>query len=379
MKVPFLDLALQYRAHKAEFDAALQGVIERSAFILGPEVDAFEKEFAAYVGAKHCIGVANGTAALELIFQGLKIGAGDEVITQPNSFIATAEAISRVGARPVFVDIESADGRGRPTLDPAKLEKAISPRTKAVVPVHLCGHPADIEPIADLCRKKGLILVEDACQAHGARVVLKNGTTKSCGALGRAAAFSFYPGKNLGAWGEGGGITTDDDDLNAELRMLRDHGAPRKFEHRVIGTNSRLEGIQGAVLRIKLRQLEAWTDQRRRVAARYRELLGGLAATGRIDLPHEAPGVRHVYHIFALGLDGRDDVATKLNAAGVATGIHYPVPIHLQPAYASEGHKPGSFPLSERYAQRSLSLPMFPELTDEQIARVAEAVHDAVK
>jgi dTDP-4-amino-4,6-dideoxygalactose transaminase len=379
MKVPFLDLASQYRAHKDELDAAVRGVIERSAFILGPEVDAFEQEFAAYVGAKHCIGVANGTAALELIFLGLGLGSGDEIITQPNTFFATAEAISRVGARPVFVDIESADGRGRPTLDPAKLEKAISSRTKAVVPVHLCGHPADIEPIADLCERKGLILVEDACQAHGARITLKNGITKSCGALGRAAAFSFYPGKNLGAWGEGGAITTDDAELDAELRMLRDHGAPRKFDHRRIGTNSRLEGIQGAVLRVKLRHLEAWTDQRRRVAARYRELLGGLAATEKIDLPHEAPGVRHVYHVFALGVDARDDVAAKLNAAGVATGIHYPVPVHLQPAYASEGHQRGSFPLSERYAGRTLSLPMFPELTDEQIARVAEVVHDAVK
>ncbi|HYE14460.1 MAG TPA: DegT/DnrJ/EryC1/StrS family aminotransferase [Pyrinomonadaceae bacterium] len=367
MTVPFVDLKAQYRSIKSEIDEAIRRVLDSSAFILGPEVEAFESAFADYVGAEFCAGVANGTAAVQLAVTACGVGPGDEVIVPANTFFATAEAVSTAGATPVFVDCDPATSN----IAPEKIEAAVTPRTRAVIPVHLYGQPADLDPIFEIAARHGLSVIEDAAQAHGAEY-----KGRRVGALGRAGCFSFYPGKNLGAYGEGGAVTTNDPEVARRVRLLRDHGSERKYRHDVVGYNFRLEGMQGAVLRVKLKHLDAWNELRRAHAARYRELLAAPAREGLIELPAEAPYARHVYHLFVVRADARDRLQQHLAAEGVQTGIHYPVPVHLQPAYASLGRREGDFPESERQARRALSLPMFAELTDEQLARVAEAVHN---
>ena len=361
MIVPFVDLQAQYRSIRREVDAAVARVIHSSSFILGREVEAFEAAFAEYVGAKFCVGVSNGTAAIQLALQACGVGPGDEVIVPANTFFATAEAVSTAGATPRFVDADPASYN----LDPRQIEAALTPRTRAVLPVHLYGQPADLDAVFEIAARRDLIVIEDAAQAHGARY-----KGRRVGALARAGCFSFYPGKNLGAYGEGGAVVTDDAEVARLARMLRDHGSERKYHHEIVGYNFRMEGIQGAVLAAKLPHLDGWNELRRAHAARYGELLAGCG----LALPREEAYARHVYHLYVVQSDARDALQQSLAGAGVQTGIHYPVPVHLQPAYAALGHRPGDFPEAERQAARVLSLPMFPELTGAQMARVAEAV-----
>ena len=362
--VPFVDLQAQYRAIKSEIDAAIARVLDTSAFILGREVEAFEAEFAAYVGARFCVGVNSGTAALQVALTACGVGAGDEVIVPANTFFATAEAVSTAGATPRFVDVTAAAS----TIDPAEIEAAITPRTRAIIPVHLYGQAADLDPIFRLAARHNLVVIEDAAQAHGAEY-----KGRRVGALGRAGCFSFYPGKNLGAYGEGGAVTTDDEEVARRVRLLRDHGSERKYHHEIVGYNFRLEGLQGAVLGVKLKHLDRWNEMRRGHAARYAELLAGSG----LELPREMPYARHVYHLYVAQTEARDALQEHLRAAGIQTGIHYPVPVHLQPAYAALRYSAGDFPVTEQQARRVLSLPMFPELTDEQVKRVAETIDRA--
>jgi dTDP-4-amino-4,6-dideoxygalactose transaminase len=366
MKVPFLDLKSHHAPLLDEINRAIQEVIESAAFAGGPFVADFEKDFAAYCDCRHAIGVGNGTDALWLSLLALGVGPGDEVITVPNSFMATAEAISYCGATPTFVDVDERTY----TMDPAALKGALTSRTKAVIPVHLFGQPADMDPILQFAREHGLFVVEDACQAHGAEY-----KGRKVGTLGDAAAFSFYPGKNLGAFGEAGAIVTGDDELQKKIRTLRDHGQVRKYHHTFIGWNCRMDGIQGAVLRIKLRHLEKSNQLRRSHAAYYDEVLGEIE---EIATPLESTCVRHVYHIYAIRVQERDEVMRRLSESGVACGVHYPIPIHLQEAYRHLEFHPGSFPIAERCAVEFLSLPMFPELTPEQLEIVACGVREAV-
>jgi len=366
--VPFQDLPRQIAALRPALDAAMAGVLSHGQFILGPEVAAFEREWAGFCGAPHAVGVGSGTDALHLILRALDIGPGDEVITVANTFIATAEAISYAGARPVLVDCRPDDY----LIDPAAVAAAITPRTRAIIPVHLYGQPADIPSLATLASRHGLALIEDAAQAHGA--TLSDG--RPCGTLGVAAAFSFYPGKNLGAFGDAGAMTTADPALAQRLRLLRNWGSVVKYHHEVQGYNSRLDTIQAAILSVKLRHLAAWNDARRAAAAWYREELGDCPD---LVLPTEAPWTeRHVYHLFVVRLTAhdRDAVARALAARGVQTVVHYPIPIHLQKAYADLGHRPGEFPCAEASARTILSLPMFPEITRAQVARVAASLRE---
>jgi len=368
MSVPFVDLQAQYRAIKREVDEAIGRVVESAAFILGREVEAFEAAFAEYLGARFCVGVSSGTAAIQLAVTACGAGAGDEVIVPANTFFATAEAVSTAGATPVFVDADAVSY----TLDPTKIEAAITERTRAIIPVHLYGQAADLDPVFEIAARHNLSVIEDAAQAHGS---LYKG--RRVGALGRANCFSFYPGKNLGAYGEGGAVVTDDAEVARRVRLLRDHGSEQKYRHDIVGYNFRLEGIQGAVLNVKLKHLDGWNDLRRAHAARYHELLsvaGGDDEARALTLPRELPYARHIYHLYVVQSQARDALQKHLMAAGVQTGIHYPVPVHLQPAYASLRHSAGDFPVAERQAARVLSLPMFPELTLEQIERVAGAV-----
>ena len=365
MPVPFVDLQAQYRAIKAEVDEAIRRVLDSSAFILGREVEAFERAFAEYVGARECVGVSNGTAALHLALAASGVGAGCEVIVPANTFFATAEAVSTAGATPVFVDCDPVTYN----IDAGKIEEVITERTRAVIPVHLYGQPADLDAVAEVAERHDLLVIEDAAQAHGARY-----KGSRVGARGRAGCFSFYPGKNLGAYGEGGAVVTNDSDVARRLRLLRDHGSEQKYRHEIVGYNFRLEGIQGAVLGVKLKYLDDWNALRRQHAARYRELLAPLA--GSIVLPREADYAEHVYHLFVVQTDARDSLQRYLSAAGVQTGIHYPVPVHLQPAYASLGYKEGDFPNAESQSRRVLSLPMFAELTGRQLKYVADALAD---
>jgi dTDP-4-amino-4,6-dideoxygalactose transaminase len=367
--VPFVDLQTQYQSIKSEIDAAIHRVLDASSYILGPEVERFEREFAAYVGAEHCVALNSGTAAIQLAVMACGIGAGDEVIVPANSFFATAEGVSTAGATPVFVDADAVSY----TIDTTKIEAAITGRTRAIMPVHLYGQAADLDPIFEIAARHNLLVIEDAAQAHGAKY--KNRPT---GALGAAGAFSFYPGKNLGAYGEGGAVTTNDAQVARQVRLLRDHGSEQKYRHEVVGYNFRLEGLQGAVLSVKLKHLDRWNELRRAHAARYRELLAPLAQDNLIELPREMPYAEHIYHLFVIQIDARDAMQQSLTESGIATGIHYPVPIHLQPAYANLGYAVGAFPVAERQAARVLSLPMFPELTPEQLAQVAAATQDAV-
>lgn len=360
--IPFIDLQAQYRSIKADVDAAIARVLDSGAFVMGGEVAAFETAFAEYTGARHCIGVSNGTAAIQLALMACGIGAGDEVIVPANTFFATAEAVSNACATPRFVDVDPLSY----TIDPGKIEAAITPRTRAILPVHLYGQAADLDPIFEIAKRHRLIVIEDAAQAHGSRY-----KGQRVGALGRAGCFSFYPGKNLGAYGEGGAVVTNDPEVAERVRLLRNHGSWRKYQHEIIGYNFRLEEIQGAVLAVKLGHLDRWNQVRREHAVRYGEL---LTASDSLWLPRECAYAYHVYHLYVVQVDDRDRLQRMLKEAGVQTGIHYPVPVHLQPAFASLGYKEGDFPEAERQARRVLSLPIFPELTAEQIMRVAEAM-----
>ncbi|MBM4429377.1 MAG: DegT/DnrJ/EryC1/StrS family aminotransferase [Chloroflexi bacterium] len=359
--IPFVDLKTQYHSIKTEIDAAIASVLESSQFVLGKEVAAFEEEFAAYCQTKYTIGVNSGTSALHLALLAAGIGPGDEVITVPFTFVATVAAIVYTGARPVFVDIEPRSF----TIDINRIEAAITTKTKAILPVHLYGQSADMDPILEIARRRGLVVIEDAAQAHGAEY-----RGRRVGSIGDLGCFSFYPGKNLGAYGEGGAVTTNNPEHARTIRMLRDWGAERKYQHVLKGYNYRMEGFQGAILRVKLRHLEAWTEARRTHAARYNGLLTGNG----LLTPEELLYARHVYHIYAIRTPGRDVLQQALNAQGIQTGIHYPIPVHLLPAHAGLGYHAGDFPCSERAADQVLSLPMFAELSDEQIETVTAAV-----
>jgi dTDP-4-amino-4,6-dideoxygalactose transaminase len=362
-KVPYLPLDRQYRQLRDEVLAALDGVCESARFAQGPPTRAFEEQFAVYCGGSHCVTVNSGTSALHLALLGLGVGPGDEVITTPMTFVATAWAISYVGATPVFVDIEPR----RRTLDPEKLETAITPRTRAILPVHLHGLPARMDRIAAVAARHGVPVVEDAAQAHGARF-----GGQRVGRFGKAACFSFYPGKNLGAYGEGGALVTDDDALAARARSLRDHAQSRRYHHDEIGYNYRMDSFQAAVLRIKLRRLDAWNEQRRAIARRYTALLEG----SRYGLPATFADSEAVWHCYVLEADDRDRLRDRLADAGVETGVHYPIPVHLQKAYAHLGHGRGDFPVAERFSERCLSLPIFPEMTAEEVETVAARLRE---
>jgi dTDP-4-amino-4,6-dideoxygalactose transaminase len=361
--IPFVDLKAQYGAIKDEVIPAIQEILETCQFTLGSKVAAFEEAFAAYCGTRYGIAVNSGTSALHLALLAAGVGPGDEVITVPFTFVATVAAIDYTGARPVFVDIDPRSF----TMDVGAIEAAITPRTKAILPVHLYGQPADMAPILEIAKRKGLLVIEDAAQAHGAEYA-----GRRTGGIGDMGCFSFYPGKNLGAYGEGGMVTTNDEGYARILRMLRDWGAERKYEHVLKGFNYRMEGIQGAVLGVKLRYLEAWTEGRRRAAAHYDRLLHGSS----VATPEVMPYARHVYHIYAIRCPDRSGWQRALDEREIRTGIHYPHPVHLLPAYENLGYRRGQFPHAERAAAEVLSLPMFPELTQAQCEEVAAAVKE---
>lgn len=361
MQVPFIDLKAQFACIKQEIDQAIGQVLSRNDFILGRDLTLFEEEYAAFCQAKYAIGVDSGTSALELALRALGIGPGDEVITAANTFIATALAISYTGATPVLVDCDPQTY----TLDVSKLDQAVTRRTKAVIPVHLYGQPADMDTILEFARRHGLTVLEDACQAHGARY-----KGKRVGALGDAAAFSFYPGKNLGAYGDGGIITTNNPEISDAVRMLRDYGQRGKYHHIIKGYNRRLDTLQAAVLRVKLKYLDSWNQARRAHAKRYTLLLAGSG----VITPTEADYADSVYHLYVVRAKERDELQAYLKERGISTGIHYPIPIHLQPAYAELPYRKGSFLVTEKYAAEGLSLPMYAELTPDLIAYVASSI-----
>lgn len=360
--IPFLDLVEPHREREEEFVVAFRRALRSAAFVGGPEVEGFEREFAAYVGTQHAIGVANGTDSLRFIFLSLGLEPGDEVITASHTFIATSEAITQAGGKPVFVDIDPVTM----TLDPAAVAAAIGPRTVGIVPVHLYGQPADMDPLLALAAQHGLWVVEDAAQAHGARY-----RGRSAGTMGVAGSFSFYPGKNLGSVGEGGAVTTNDPRIVEGVRRLREHGQREKYVHVSEGYNGRLHAIQAAVLRIKLQDLDAATAGRQRVARWYQEALGDLAD---LNLPQTAPWAEHVWHLYVVRTPAREALRQALTSARIGCGLHYPIPLHRQEAYASLGYAEGSLPVTERVASSLLSLPMFPTLTEAQVGRVADTV-----
>jgi dTDP-4-amino-4,6-dideoxygalactose transaminase len=364
--IPLVDLRSQLRTIRSEIDAAIGRVLESTQFVLGDEVAGFERDFAGYCQASECVGVNSGTSALHLALLASGIGAGDEVITVPFTFVATVSAICYTGARPVFVDIEPEYF----TIDPAKIEAAITPRTRAIMPVHLYGQPADMDPIVDIARRHNLTVIEDASQAHGSEY-----HGRRCGSLAEVAGFSFYPGKNLGAYGEGGAVVTLRADVSATCRALRDWGQETRYVHRWKGFNYRMDGIQGAILRVKLRHLEAWTKKRRQVASWYGETLDREI----VRLPEARPGCRHVYHVYVVRTDDRERLRDALGRHGIQTGIHYPIPVHLQPAHADLGYGAGDFPHAEAAAREVLSLPLFPEMTRDQVETVAAGVSAAVR
>jgi dTDP-4-amino-4,6-dideoxygalactose transaminase len=359
--IPFLDLKAQYQQIKTEIDQAVARVFESGQFVLGDQVAGFEEEFAAFCGAKYGIAVNSGTSALHLSLLALGVGPGDEVLTVPFTFVATVAAICYTAARPVFVDIDPLSF----TMDVGQLERAVTGRTKAIIPVHLYGQPADMDPILKLARRYNLAVIEDACQAHGAEY-----KGRRVGGIGDLGCFSFYPGKNLGAYGEGGIVVTNHEDHARTIRMLRDWGQQRKYHHVRKGYNYRMEGIQGAVLRVKMRHLETWTEARRRHAAHYDQLL----ANSPVRPPHIMAYARSVYHIYAVRSREREALQTSLEIQGIQTGIHYPIPVHLQKAYADLGYRRGDFPHSERAAAEVLSLPMYPELPPEAVEQVVEGI-----
>jgi len=366
MHIPLVDLKAQYARIKPGIDAAIQRVLDSTGFILGKEVTDFEQAFACHVGAKGAVGVASGTAALSLSLLACGVGLGDEVITTSHTFIATAEAISHTGARPIFVDIDARTYN----LDPQRVEDAITPRTKAIVPVHLYGQPAAMDALQSIARRHDLWLVEDAAQAHGAEY-----KGRRCGTLGDLACFSFYPGKNLGAYGDAGAVTGNDEALLEKVRKLRDHGRLSKYEHDEIGYGERLDALQAAILGVKLQHLEAWTEARRAHARLYTKLLAELD----IILPYEMPQARHVFHLYVIRVPRRDALLARFKEKDIGAGIHYPVPLHRQPAYLKRGHGDVSLPITEKIVSEIVSLPMYPELMEEQIAAVVRVVKEGMR
>jgi len=363
--VPFVDLRRQYKSIKREIDNKISFLINNSAFILGEELDGFEKEFAEFCDAKYAVGVSSGTDAITIALRSLNIGYGDEVITVPNTFIATAEAISLTGARPVFVDINEEDYN----INIGLIEEKITERTKAIIPVHLFGQPADIKGVMDIAASNNLFVIEDACQAHGAE--FKN---KKVGTFGEVGCFSFYPGKNLGAYGDGGAAVTNDEEIYRKILAMRSHGEVEKNQHEVIGSTNRLDNLQAGILRVKLKYLNEWNDKRRENASIYRKYLSDM----ELIVPEELEERKHVYHLFIIRVKNRDKVRERLFNRGIATGIHYLIPIHLQNAYKFLGYKEGDFQVSEKVAKEILSLPMFPELTEDQIKYVCNSLKEVI-
>lgn len=359
--VPFLDLDTQYRSIKDEIDAAVARVLDTSQFILGREVAAFEDEFSAWCGVEHTVCVNSGTSALHLALLAAGVGPGDEVITTPFTFVATVAAIHYVGARPAYVDIEPRAFQ----MDVTRLERAITPATKAIMPVHLFGHPVDMDPLLEIAARRNLVVIEDAAQAHGA---LYKG--RKAGTMGELACFSFYPGKNLGAYGEGGCVVTNNAEYVRTIRLLRDWGCEQRYYHKLRGFNYRMEGFQGAILRVKLRHLDRWIETRRSHAEAYRQLLRDTGVTTPVELPF----ARHAYNVFAVRTPQRDAVHATLGEAGVQTSIHYPIPIHLQEAWRDERYGEGDLPVAEQVSREVLSLPIYPELSPKQIGEVAGAI-----
>jgi dTDP-4-amino-4,6-dideoxygalactose transaminase len=352
VKIPLVDLKAQYQSIQGEIDGAMAGVISKTNFIQGEEVRLLEREFAAYSGAKYGVAMASGTDALHLALEALGVGPGDEVITSPHTFTATVEAVYYCGARPIFADIDPRTYN----IDPERIEERITPRTKVIMPVHLYGQSADMDPILQIAERRGLKVLEDACQAHGAEY-----RGRRVGSMGAAACFSFYPGKNLGAYGDAGMIVTNDEALAKWCAMMNDHGRTEKYTHVYVGYGKRMDTLQAAILRAKLPHLEAWTQARRERAAAYSRMLDGL-----VETPHEPEWARAVYHLYVIRVPRRDEVMAKLRERGVGVQIHYPIPLHLQPAYAELGYRQGEFPESERAAESILSLPIYPEMTQEQ-------------
>jgi len=363
MPIPLVDLKAQYAAIKPEIDAAIQRVIGNTSFILGKEVADFETHFAAFCQAKHCIGLDSGTAALHLALLLCDVKPGDEVITTTHTFVATAEGISIIGARPVLVDIDPRTYN----LDPRAVERAITPRTKAIIPVHLYGQPAEMDAILEIARKHNVRVIEDAAQAHGAEY-----RGKRAGTMGDLACFSFFPSKNLGAYGDAGALITNDDELAARARLLRDHGRRDKYEHLIVGYGYRLDALQAAILGAKLPHLDAWNVRRRAIADYYTELLSNT----EIVPPYAPSHITPVYHIYAVRAKNRDGLRAHLKSRGIETGIHYPIPLHLQPVYANLGYARGDFPHAEQVANEELSLPMYPELRDAQVEMIAQTVRE---
>ncbi|WP_158791822.1 DegT/DnrJ/EryC1/StrS aminotransferase family protein [Granulicella sp. L60] len=364
MKIPFVDLKLLHSEIKEELRDVFDRVLNESTFVLGPEVQRFEQEFAAYVGTTHCVAVNTGTAAIQLALAALGIGSGDEVITVPHTFIATAEAITAVGARPVFIDIDPVSF----TMNPALLEAAISSKTRAIIPVHIYGQVADMDRILEISNLHGIPVVEDACQAHGAEY-----KGRKAGAFGIAGCFSFYPGKNLGACGEGGAVTTDDGDLAQRIRLWRDHGSSKRYEHIFPGLNMRMDGLQGGILSVKLKYLDRWNNQRRQAAAAYDKAF----VDTDIEIPNEMDYGHHVYHLYVVQTSNRDALRHQLTDAGIESGLHYPIPLHLQEAYRFLGYKEGDFPVAERVKNRILSLPMYPGIRTQTIERVVSELRES--
>ncbi len=363
--IPLVDLQAQYQSIGAEIDRAMRRVIETTSFILGPEVANFEQAFAAYCGVEHCVGVSSGTSALELALRALGVGAGDEVITAAHTFIATAEAISAVGAVPIFADIDTATFN----LAPDAVVQAITPRTRAVMPVHLYGQPADMTRMAQIAREYGLWLIEDAAQAHGA-----SWQGERAGARSDAACFSFYPGKNLGAYGDAGAVVTKQADVAQQVRLLRNHGRRDKYLHEQIGFGERMDALQAAILGAKLPYLDGWIEARNRLAARYNQEL----AEFELELPQTAAAARHAWHLYVVRTPRRDEMLAHLQRQGIGAGVHYPVPLHLQPAYAALGYRRGELPVTEAVADSCLSLPLYPEMSEAQQDRVVAAIAEFV-
>ena len=363
--IPFVDLKAQYDSIKDEIDNAIQNVLNTTSFIMGEELKKFEEEFAWFCDVKYAIGVANGSDALILALRACGIGEGDEVITVPHTFISTAEAISNVGGKVVFVDIDPKTY----TIDVAKIEEKINEKTKAIIPVHLYGQPANMDPIMELAKKYDLKVIEDAAQAHGAEY-----KGKKVGSIGDVGCFSFYPGKNLGAYGDAGIVVTNNEEIAEKIKLLRNHGRiTKKYEHDIEGYSSRLDNLQAAILRVKLRHLNKWNESRRENAKKYSELLSNIDG---IITPYEADYTKHVYHLYVIRTERRDKLREELKSKGIATGIHYPIPLHLQPAYKYLGYKRGDFPITEKASKEIISLPMFAELSEDQIGEIVRLIRN---
>lgn len=368
MNVHFVDLKAQYLSIKEEIDSAIQNVLDKSAFVLGENVKKFENNFAEYCGTKYCVGVGSGTDALYFALLASGIRADDEVILPVNTFIATAEAVSYCMAKPVFIDIDEKTYN----IDVDKIEEKITPKTKAIIPVHLYGQPANMESILKIARKYNLKVIEDACQAHGAEILVEKNRLERTGGLGHIGCFSFYPGKNLGAYGDGGAVVTNDPEITHKIQLLRNHGSDTKYVHEIIGYCNRIDSLQAAVLNVKLKKLESWNDRRRENASLYSKFMQGVD----INLPYADPNIKHVYHLYVIRVKNRDELQVYLNSHGIDTGIHYSIPIHLQRAYHHLGYRRGDFPIAEKISQEILSLPMYPELDSKQIQYVVDKIKE---